>query len=260
VLSWFQREGSALVRVSFSGLNPGKKDYNVTPGIGYKLRAKVKNILSKILPDNNKLQYLINLPKFDKWKKNHREPYNIYQTRYDLYDYLNLKVLKNRPIDYVEFGVFRGESIQHWLTINTHLQSRFTGFDTFTGLPHPWEGFWETLERETFDAQGNVPEINDSRVTFIKGLFQETLPAFLTHHYSQLPLIIHIDSDLYSSALYVLTQCDHRLVHKSIVIFDEFSSILDEFRALEDYCSSYRRNYKVIGATHSYAQIAIQME
>jgi hypothetical protein len=57
-----------------------------------------------------------------------------------------------------------------------------------------------------------------------------------------------------------LTKCDDLLVPGSIVIFDEFSSVLNEFAALADYCSAYRRSYEVIGATSEYfAQIAIRM-
>ena len=49
----------------------------------------------------------------------------------------------------------------------------------------------------------------------------------------------------------------------TIIIFDEFSSMLNEFRALEDYTSSYLRDYEVMAATISsegyYSQVAIRM-
>jgi len=50
-----------------------------------------------------------------------------------------------------------------------------------------------------------------------------------------------------------------------VVLFDEFSSMLHEFRALEDYCSAFRRDYEVVGVvgrgayTSYFPQIAIRM-
>ncbi len=220
---------------------------------------KVKVLLSKILPCSQILQFLVFLPKLQEWNKRHREVYPTFDNRYNLFDYINKNVLKNAAIDYLEFGVYKGSSIKYWLTINNSQQSRFWGFDTFTGLPEPWVMFTRRADEGTFDNKGFAPEIDDSRVTFVKGLFQETLPVFLRDYTNKLPLVIHIDSDLYSSCLYVLTQCDPILIPGSVVIFDEFNSILNEFRALEDYCSSYRRTYEVISATNYYEQIAIQI-
>ena len=43
-------------------------------------------------------------------------------------------------------------------------------------------------------------------------------------------------------------------------MFDEFSSVLNEFRALNDYTQSYKRSYDVIGVTNPFfEQIAIQV-
>jgi hypothetical protein len=49
----------------------------------------------------------------------------------------------------------------------------------------------------------------------------------------------------------------------TVVVFDEFSSIMHEFRALEDYCSAYRRRYRVCAASASatdyFTQLAIEL-
>ncbi len=62
----------------------------------------------------------------------------------------------------------------------------------------------------------------------------------------------------------MLTAANNIIVPGTIIIFDEFYSILHEFRALEDYCSSYLRKYELIAATIApnryYAQIAIRMK
>jgi hypothetical protein len=43
------------------------------------------------------------------------------------------------------------------------------------------------------------------------------------------------------------------------VIFDEFTCLLHEFRALEDYSAAYMRKYEVLCATGDNIQIAVQM-
>src|SRR5262249_25508769 len=114
-----------------------------------------------------------------------------------------------------------------------------------------------------FDVQGQIPETSDKRMSFVKGWFQDTLPKFLNERKISSRLVIHNDSDLYSSTLYVLTRCNDVIVVGTVIIFDEFSSITHEFRALLDYCSSYGRKYKVIGATYSsesyFGQVAIEI-
>src|SRR5258708_40257058 len=50
--------------------------------------------------------------------------------RFDLYQNLvDMDNLRNQQIDYLEFGVFKGASINWWLKTNTNPKSRFIGFD-----------------------------------------------------------------------------------------------------------------------------------
>ncbi len=228
-----------------------------------KLRTQGKKILSKVLPDSLRLRHLSQLPKLETFRKAHSEEYPTFHDRYKLYDYINNTVVHNKPIVYCEFGVFEGASIKYWSDLNSHSDSRFYGFDTFTGLPEVWDNFTQNLEKNHFDAGGKYPLANDRRMTFVKGLFQDTLPEFLKACKINHQLIIHNDSDLYSSTLYVLTYANDIITDGTIIIFDEFSTMLHEFRALEDYCSAYRRNYKILGATLSsskyYTQVAINM-
>ena len=229
---------------------------------GKKVRTQGKKIFSKLMPDSSKLRYLSYLPKLETFRKKHTEKYPIYEDRYKMYEYINA-VVENKAIVYCEFGVFKGASIKYWANVNINENSKFYGFDTFTGLPQVWEQFTASMDKHAFDVDGEYPQIDDKRISFVKGMFQNTLPKFLDGYNNKYPLIIHNDSDLYSSTLYVLTAANSIIIPGTIIIFDEFSSILDEFRALEDYCSSYLREYEVIAATKSdtdyFTQVAVRM-
>ncbi len=228
-----------------------------------KLTTWTKKILSKFFPNSGRLRYLAALPLLEVWRKEHRETYPVFPKRYELYQHLIDKVLNNVPINYLEFGVFRGASIKHFVKNHQHSDSRFYGFDTFTGLPEKWEFFSQTQEQGHFTTEGVVPDIKDSRVKFIPGLFQDKLPNFLTETPLSNRLVIHLDADIYSATLYVLTKMHDLLKPGTIIVFDEFSSVLHEFRALDDYCAAYRAKYKVLGATVSdreyYVRLAIEI-
>jgi len=177
-----------------------------------------------------------------------------------MYDFIDREIIADKAIQCLEFGVFRGSSIQYFAGINSAPDSRFIGFDTFTGLPEDWESFSRTARRNTFDAGGELPQSDDMRISFIKGLFQDTLPRFLREYKATDQLVIHNDCDLYSSTLFVLTYANDIMVPGTIIIFDEYYSVMHEFRALQDYCSSYMRSYEVIAASHDRGRIAIRMK
>jgi|APSaa5957512576_1039674.scaffolds.fasta_scaffold05876_3 hypothetical protein len=226
-----------------------------------KLYGNVKKLLANILPDSYKIQIVTRFPKLKTWEKNQTKDFKKCSTRFELYEFLQKEYFKEKSIDYLEFGVFEGETIDFWRKLNENLDSRFYGFDTFTGLPENWKNLLSDRPKGTWDCQGEIPKIDDSRVEFFKGVFQDTLDDFLQNYESSNQIVIHNDSDLYSSTLYVLTRTHDIIKKDTIIIFDEFSNVMDEFRALEDYCISYNRKYKVIASTDDYYQrIAIKFE
>jgi O-methyltransferase len=198
------------------------------------------------------LDQVINNARVGEWLKQNRSA-PLLPNREALYDLVQRDYVKDQPIDYLEFGVMNGASIRYWADMNRHPESRFFGFDTFTGLPEAW-GWVE--KAGAFDCGGKVPQIDDPRVHFEKGLFQDSLPGFLERFSPKNRLVIHQDADLYSSTMYSLTMLDRLAVAGTILLFDDFSSPLHEFRALNDYCSSYRRKVKAIGMTGNFAQQA----
>lgn len=159
-------------------------------------------------------------------------------------------------IDYLEFGVHQGHSILHFANQNKSTDSRFFGFDTFTGLPEDWNNDYK---RGHFDTGGRMPKTDDPRVRFIVGLFQDTLPRFVSDFKTGNRIIVNIDCDLYSSSLYCLTKLDSVLPKGATLIFDEFGEVLHEFRAVQDYLSSYRRETKVICSHDGFYTIAVEL-
>jgi O-methyltransferase len=160
------------------------------------------------------------------------------------------------PINYLEFGVYRGDSILWWLQRIPHPQSRFVGFDTFTGLPEWWRA---TEPAGRFNTDGRVPATKDPRCRFEIGLFQESLPRFIRDNDLSGRLVIHLDADLFTSTLFVLTTLARVLKSGDILFFDEFSCPLDEFRAFEEFVRSFRVGYEVLGAVQGYTRVSMKI-
>jgi O-methyltransferase len=166
------------------------------------------------------------------------------------------EALQDSPVTYLEFGVYRGESLKSWLTELRHSESRFVGFDTFTGMPERWRS---TEPLGHFNADGKTPDVKDRRCTFEVGLFQETLPRFVTRTNLSRRLIVNMDADMFSSTLFVLTTLAPYLKAGDLIFFDEFSCPLDEFRAFEEFVRCFRIKYELIAAVYGYTRICLKI-
>jgi O-methyltransferase len=178
-----------------------------------------------------------------------------YSRRYMLYLHLIESEKLNETIDYIEFGVSKGDSIRWWVQNIKNAKARFYGFDTFTGLPEDWGSF----KKGDMANENKPPEMNDERCTFYQGLFQQTLPGFIKNYKSDNRKVIHMDADLYSSTLYALTTVSPILKNGDIIIFDEFNVPMHEFKAFTEWTESYYIKYEVLGAVNNFYQVAIKM-
>ena len=184
-----------------------------------------------------------------------------FKTHYEFYEYLNNGVLRDCPIDFFEFGVWKGNSLRQWTLINIHPESRFYGFDSFEGIPEDWKHPIGKHPKGSWTAGGALPDIKDHRVRFIKGYFQDTLSGFISDNkLSSRRRVIHCDADLYSSTLYVLVTMHPLILPGTIIIFDEFNSVMDEFRAFSDYVLAFRRQFRLLASAEPYfTRVAIEM-
>jgi len=98
------------------------------------------------------------------------------------------------------------------------------------------------------DSGGVVPALDDRRVALVVGVFQETLTSFLERFRPQAPLVVHFDCDAYAGTLYVLTQLDSLLQPGTILMFDEFTFALDEWRAFDSWLEAYSREVETIAS------------
>jgi len=132
---------------------------------------------------------------------------------------------------WLEFGVWMGHSISLLGKRSQELgrKHKVFGFDSFKGLPESWRNStlgdkWakKWTQKGSFDLGGEAPEyfVDMKTVEFVKGWFNESLPPFLDRESGPVSFV-HVDSDLYSSAIFVLRQVTHRLVSGAVVVFDE---------------------------------------
>jgi hypothetical protein len=146
------------------------------------------------------------------------------------YEIIRKSRLDVHPFDYaptcpygliMEFGVADGTSLKE---LAKRVPKRTVyGFDTFFGLPEPW-GKLHGIGG--FTQGGIIPEGLPSNVEIIQGLFQDTLPDFLKIHTDKVAFA-HIDSDIYSAAVCILTNIENQLQVGTILAFDELLDYAD---------------------------------
>jgi hypothetical protein len=218
------------------------------------LRARFPNSFDLLLAK------LLGVVRFGAWIRGSEiDRVRQFSSRFDLYEYVAGEV-GNVPIQYLEFGVYRGESFAKWLELSRHPDSTFDGFDSFEGLPEEWKhlGAKNVIAKGHFSTQGATPPLADPRLRWHKGWFWETLPGFMSQFRPTYQLVVNIDCDLYSSTLYVLSLLSP-VLSGSIMIFDELSHVDHEFRAVSDFCAAFGRSYQVIGVTSGdFLQVAVR--
>ena len=215
-------------------------------------------------PVSGSLANALNMGEMSDWRKQHPvKGYNDfyqetwdYNRRYLLYEAITKQEgLHQSDLDYFEFGVAGGYSFKWWLEKNQNQASRFFGFDTFEGLPEKWGAFEKGSMAYALESLG----ITDVRASFYKGLFQDTLIPFLEQYDNKNRKLIHIDSDLFSSALFTLTQVYRFLKPGDILLFDEFAVPRHEFLAFKIFTESFYVDYEVIGAANNYLFVAVKI-
>ena len=155
---------------------------------------------------------------------------------------------------FLEFGVRDGFTINwaaKWTTQTIY------GFDSFEGLPEDWT---TQCRRGAFKVE-RLPRVRDN-VTLVKGLFHDSLPPFLRDHPDPVAFV-HIDSDLYSSAVTIFELLAPRFRAGSVIAFDEFFNYPGwregEFKAFTEFQHRHGVDFEYLGYCHFGEQLALRI-
>ena len=180
----------------------------------------------------------------------------LYQNRKDFWSYI-LTRLPNEG-ELIEVGVYQGVSIN---LIADDLAKRndtrlVNGFDAFEGLEEHWSG--EGLKAGFFDLGGVMPKVR-SNVRLHKGWVQQTLAPFLAERQQPKLALVHIDTDTYTPARYILETIKPLVSAGTVIVFDELIGYPNwrehEFKALNEVFD--RTSYEFISFTSRQAAIRI---
>jgi hypothetical protein len=168
-----------------------------------------------------------------------------------LYD-IAKREIGDRALTYLEFGVHKGWSMSQITRRFPDRWARFIGFDSFEGLPEKWGN----LQPGHFSTHGAAPTPEDSRVSFVKGWFQETVHEYLSAHPVPGPVLVHFDADLYSSTLFLMTTLWHH-IPEYYFMFDEYVPF--EVAAMFDFTRAYPVEFEFFGAVEDERKWPLQV-
>ncbi len=151
--------------------------------------------------------------------------------RFAVFDEAVRRVRGSQPL-YLEFGVYRGRTLRYWASRLALPSARFVGFDSFRGLPEDWQA---NAQAGSFSV-GTPPDIDDPRVSFEVGWFDETLVSYEPPPHDQ--LVVNLDCDLYSSTRRVLDWLTPHLRPGTLVYFDDLFNRDHQWRALREWLNT----------------------
>ena len=184
--------------------------------------------------------------------ESHLNNASLYFSRQELWELAFAEISSQGLI--LEFGVHTGESINYFAT---KTKRTIHGFDSFVGLPENWQG--TPLDSGAFSLNGMPPKVANN-VQLHKGWFAETLPDFLLENIGSVSLL-HIDSDLYSSAKFILQSLSNRINAGCLILFDDHHGYPGwengEIRAWNEFCSENQVTFHYIGFAQQAALVQI---
>jgi hypothetical protein len=164
-------------------------------------------------------------------------------------DFAVFEIARRRAVGsaplYLEFGVGGGRSMRWWSRNLTQPDAKLVGFDSFEGLPEDWSPWYRA---GAFKVNG-PPQIDDSRVSFQIGWFEDTLPHFTVPDNDQ--IILNVDCDLYSSTATVLRWAEPYLRPGTLIYFDEFPDRDHERKAFNELCERSSLQFKPVAVARN---------
>ena len=155
----------------------------------------------------------------------------------------------------LEFGVFKGGTINYMS--ERFPNQKLYGFDSFEGLPEDWNTSYNekyNKHKKGYFSINSLPAVNNN-VILVKGFFDQSLPQWLQENSLEQIKLLHIDSDLYSSAKTVLDNLNSYIVPGTVIVFDEFypwgrkryeTWEEHEYKAFKEWVTTYKRKFEVL--------------
>ena len=166
-----------------------------------------------------------------------------------------------------ECGVFMGGSIR--LIADIVKPQPVHGFDSWEGLPEDWHIGEDIIRRK---GHFSLPDCDRPKlppnVQMHIGWFNVTLPIFRDEQQDNSISFLHVDCDLYSSAITVLVALNRMLKPGTVIVFDElcnweggpglYTHYRDgELRALNQWCVDFSRYVEPLYRADDYAASVI---
>jgi len=200
-----------------------------------------------------KLGNIVSELELDSWLKAHGLVVRRFVSRREALFELVASEVGQLPVRYLEFGVASGEATRVWSRLLKHPEAVLHGFDSFEGLPENWT---EKNPKGMYGTGGVPPIIDDSRIRFFKGWFENTLSTY------QAPksdvVILNMDADLYSSTIFVLRSLRHLVRPGTYLYFDEFACYGHEERAFREFVEQTGFTFRLRGATPGLTNVLFQ--
>jgi hypothetical protein len=121
------------------------------------------------------------------------------------------------------------------------------GFDGFAGLPGGvWPG--NMIHKGMFNHGGEAPFVCPDNGTLVVGWFKNTMPNF--DYKKTVAKYLHIDCDVYSSTVDILTNLVGKIVSGTVITFDDYCNHPNwrqgEWKAWQEFCEANKIKYKYL--------------
>ena len=157
---------------------------------------------------------------------------------------------------FLEFGVFKGDSINLFAKKLKKIKAEIIGFDSFKGLKDEWMTE-EFNPPGTFDLKGKKPRVEEN-VRLIDGWVEETAKDFLSKNSKKIAFI-HFDLDTYNSTSFVLKSLKKDFQPGTIILFDEFYGFPNwekyEYRAFKEEIEENKFKFIAFGTRQACIKI-----
>ncbi|KAF4666993.1 hypothetical protein FOZ61_008961 [Perkinsus olseni] len=160
----------------------------------------------------------------------------------------------------IEFGVAHGRSLARLGENARRLNRTVVGFDSFRGLPEAWGPKFDTPG--LFDMGGVIPArvLREDNIAIKVGLFRDTIPLLDWGAPDAFVSFLHVDCDIYSSALQILTTVGCLLQKGSVVVFDELFNMQGTYTARNNTRTPWWEDGEFLALQHSMQLLGLEFE